>query len=268
MPVAVSAYLNRRRLLTGRASYALRQIHKTASEEREPGLRRRIERAREQAKRTLLLEREWDNVKSNRTRARGNAAEIDLEFDEAWRATERAVRGQLIGDATDPARAAATKLIDRVFPLGTAGITQQPFEIQLEKSDAVLDLLESDKLAPHVRTLHLERHVAALRDISRRFRIELEKEPKALTWNEVVAEQNRTHELYSGVLIDVLDRYSDPDDEDGITRREELLAEPNRQDAAMYEFYRRQRKPLDVDPETGAVVETEAAELADGSSNG
>lgn len=252
-PVSLFDYLSLRRAPAGRSVFALGQMRKVADETREPGLLALIDAAIAEGRRTLALEREWEEVKSTRTRRRGDASLIDIEFDQAWAALNAMLAGQSLGSLDKQVSEAAKMLSAKVFPRGLGALTQQSFELQLAESQSILQDLDT-KYAPQVRILGLSRHVALLRDIAFRFRIELEKNEQKLTWDEVAARQTRAQEFYAGVIFNVLGRY--PTDLPAhVMRRAELLQEVNRQDRLLFDLYRRRRPSLDVNPDTGEVID-------------
>lgn len=252
-PVSLFDYLSLRRPPAGRSVFALGQMRKIVDEAREPGLLALIDAAIGQGRRTLGVQREWEDVKSTRSRRRGDASVIDIEFDQAWVALNAMLAGQSLGSLDKEVSEAAKTLSAKVFPRGLGALTQQSFELQLAESQSILEDLET-KYASQVRILGLSRHVALIRDIACRFRVELEKNEQKLTWDEVTAQQTRAQEFYAGVIFNVLGRY--PNDlPANVTRRAELLQEVNRQDQLLFDLYRRRRPSLDINPDTGEVVD-------------
>lgn len=254
MPASAFSYLSLRRPPEGRAIFALGKMRLIASDEREPGLKPLIDGAIEQARETLRLERGWVAVKATRTTRRGDAAALDIGFDQAWMAFESAVKGQLFGPPADPVRQAAEKVLKKVLPAGASAITQQSFEQQLAASDSAIEALETD-FRPQVELLNLGRHVSTLKAFAEDFRAELHKDARPeVTWDEVISARRRTQELYAGVVFHVLGRYADAEPA-SVARREELLAEVNRQDDLLKDLYRRHRPEVDIDPDSGEVVD-------------
>lgn len=195
MAASAFSYLSLRRPPEGRAIFALGKMRLVASEQREPGLRSLIDGATEQARETLRLERGWVGVKATRTTRRGDAAALDIGFDQAWMAFESAVKGQVFGPPNDPTRQAAEEVLAKLLPAGASAITQQSFELQLASSDSALEALESD-FARHVKLLNLGRHVSALKSFAESFRAELHKDARpAVTWDEVISARRRAQEL-------------------------------------------------------------------------
>lgn len=252
MPVSLFEYLSIRRPPTGRSVFALYKMDAIAAPEREPGLHEHIEKAISHGHVTLGLERDWLHQRANQSTRRGDAMLVDNEFDRSWSSLHSYLRGQILGPPADPVRVAAETVLARALPLGVGAVTQLSFELQLGASDAVLELF-SGELAPYVPTLRLERHIDSIKEVSGRFRKELEKETRPLTWDKVAAAQARMHELYAAVILNVLGRYVG-EDHASRARREALLSEVNRQDALLGDLYRRRRPVVDVDPESGEEV--------------
>lgn len=252
MPASLYDYLSIRRHPTGRMVFALGKTRLVASEEREPGLITRVDKAVTHGRSTLALERKWDGVRVTRSSRRGDAAIIDIEFDNAWKTFASLIQGQVFGPPDDPVRKAAEEVLANAFPLGVSAVTQKSYELQLEAADSILGSFD-EELAPHAKLLGLTRHLDGLKSIGGRFRIELEREEKPLAWSTVAASKVRTQELYAGVILNILGRYPD-DDAASVERREALLSEVNRQDALLRDLYRRHRPALDVDADTGEVL--------------
>lgn len=253
MPVSLFDYLTLRRPPVGRIVFALGKLRLIAVEAKEPGLLALVDAAEKQGRHTLALQREWETVKATRSKARGSAATLDIEFDQSWVALNAMLKGQSLGSLDKHVSEAATMLLTKVFPRGVGALTQQSFELQLAESESILEDLRT-VYAPQVQLLGLGRHVAAIGDVARRFRVELQKEEKRLTWDEVFAGQTRAQELYAGVVFNILGRYP-TDDPACVARRTELLAEVNRQDKLLLDLYRRRHPTLDVNPDTGDVVD-------------
>lgn len=262
MPVSNEEYSPLLQVTPGRAVFATNTMRKLVDEAREPGLIGRIDIALASGREALRINRQWGKQKaSGAAQRRGDAAVIDIEFNASWKALESTVSGQIFGAKERPMRVAAEAIRDEVFAQGIGAITQQAYEEQLSRADEALEALRRQPLADHVHRLRLEEHLLVLDDVGNRLRVELEKHAKVISWEDVTAASARARELYLGVIFTVLSFYWDGSPA-AVARREELLKEVNRQNAALAEAYRRHRPLLDVDPDTGDVLEEDAVEPA------
>lgn len=254
-------YLQMRRFPPGRRVFTLEQM-RVVAEEHSPSLLPLIDKAIAHDRHTLKLEGLWSRTRGDTSTSRGEATVIDAKIDRTLGAMESIAKGQQVGPKDDAVAEAATKFIKAVFPLGVQAVTQKPFEEQLGALRTLLDLFD-DELAEPVKLIGVDRHVTQLRPLVEQFgqELALSKTPH-VTWDVVSAAQREGQELLAEVVVVVLGTHHERTPETTAIR-EELLAEYNRQDALLREAFRRQRRPLDVNPDSGEEVDTGLPETAD-----
>lgn len=258
MTLPLFSDLNFRRLPAGRMLFAYSCIRSVLDEEREPGLADLLSKAEEAARSLRDLQLKWTVAKRKRSHARGNAYQVDLKFDRAWKGVKSMLDSHFLAGFEDELSAAAKVLNDIMFPRGLAGLTKQPFEIQLSESELILMKLEAE-YQKEVALLRLEPYVARLKELAEELTIELSKREVNIKWAEVAEARFQAEEFYAGVIANILGRYPNPHSSD-IARRSELLREVRRQNDLVIRNYRRRRNPADIHPQTGELLREEFPE--------
>lgn len=241
---------------TGRMIFASTKTLELVDPEREPGLAEKIEECIKQFWVTYGLEGEWAKAKVAGKQPRSQAVKLDPLLSRAISKLYTYLDGSVVGDDDEPEDVAARKVLSAIFPLGVGAITQLPY---VEEVTAVEGLLRELKgpLAVEAELLGLERHIRAIQGLVSALRNELTlvASEDLITWDKVAASQYESQELYAGVILTILARYSS-NEPCSVARRQELLREILQQDAALKEMYRRKRGTVDVDPRTGGEVES------------
>jgi hypothetical protein len=254
MKGSISDYLVLRQMPPGRHVFALNQMGPVASELGLVALSAHIDAAIEKGRQALRAEFAWAQARARRTSARGKAVLVDNQADVQISAIETITRARTVGDPGEPLVVQAQEVLDQIFPRGVAPITKQRFEVQLGIMDTMLEHFHGS-LSTHVTNLGLERDVARLARLVEEFRAELTviNDP-AITFDKVTEARDELHQHTSAVTVLALAAFPGLDEESTRTR-ERLMAPINDQQARVFEARRRQRRPLDVDPETGQEIE-------------
>lgn len=253
MQSLLSEFIDMRRLPAGRASFALTKMRALfiAAAVAAPNLEARIDDALAEAKRTLHTDLRWMYTRTQTSRARGNAVEVDRELDRTLKAIHDRLKADTIGKAEDPVVQAATAIQKELFPNGLGGVTRTEFNIQLARVDTLLERLEDDFDA-QVQTLGLDRHVQNLRTLNEQFRVELDHENgRPLKYSDVIAQRDLLHYAICEVVIAAFFELRDPN-------HAELLGkffEPLRAQLKITREANRRRR--DVNPKTGEELESD-----------
>lgn len=248
--MSASSFINLRRMPTGRHSFSLQQMRERADRAGLDQIVGKIDRALLAAGGTQQLELGYAKAKAATSTARGEAARIDNMIDEQISAIYRLVEANRVGDKADPGVKAAQDILETLFPAGVGAITQQAFEEQLSTMDAMMEVF-ANRLSEQARTLHLERHLDRLGRLIEDFRAELNlRKARNVTFDQVRGARNELHEQTCKVVATIIATL-DEEDTATVRRRNYLLAPLREQQERVAEARRRQRQPLDVDPETG-----------------
>lgn len=260
-PGSLFPYLQMRRFPTGRRIFTLEQT-RVVADKHLPTLLPLIDQAIAHDRNTLRLEGLWSRTRGDTSTSRGEATVIDAQIDRTLVAMETVAKGQQVGPKGDLVADAATRFLKAVFPLGVQAVTQKPFEEQLGGLKMLVELFDGE-LEKDVKLIGVERHLAQLKPLMEQFeqQLALTKTPH-ITWDVVSAAQREGQELLAEVVVVILGAFHARNSAT-TSVREELLAEYNRQDALLREAFRRQRRPLDVNPDTGEEVDTELPETAE-----
>lgn len=252
-------YVDFRQLPATRAAFALRNMHAryTASGIVAPGLEARLVEAQIHARRTIRMDQRWQDVRTNKSRRRGNASDVDRDIDETVKAIHKRLEADSVGKDDDPVVIAANTILSTLFLRGYSSVTRSAYDIQLGLVDNILDTLEID-LAPHVQILGLERHVQNLRDLNEQFRIELDAENgRPFTFAPVEAQRNALREAIAHVIVAIFHDLRLPTPEN--TALLSTIFEPlETQTRAVSDAYRAKRRVRDIDPLTGEELDSDA----------
>ncbi len=250
-----SEFIDMRRLPAGRASFALTKMRALfiAAAVAAPHLQARLDDSLVEAKRTLHTDLRWMFTRTQTSRARGNAVEVDRQLDRGLKAIYERLNADTIGKPDDPVVLAATTVQKELFPKGLGGVTRTEFNIQLAMVDTLLERLEGD-FDVHVQTLGLDRHVQNLRTLNEQFRVELDHENgRPLKYSGVTAQRDQLHHAICEVVIAALFELRDP-----IPANAELLAaffEPLRAQIKITRDANRRKR--DVNPKTGEELDSD-----------
>ncbi|TDP77660.1 hypothetical protein [Bradymonas sediminis] len=246
--------LNMRQMPTGRRVFVMRKIRAAAESLGATEIVDRCDEALAWDAQTMDMELAYLSDKGQESRARGEAQRFDQQIDARLAAMAAIAQASTVGEAGDPVVEAAHRFMAEVFPLGVAALTQLSFEEQLAAVDRLLGrFVAPGDLAAAVDQLGLRRYVTHLGPLVARFRQELEAESVArVTFDKLESARARGRDLLAGVVFLAAATYyrRTPDD---TAARNALLHELYRQDALLGEAFRRGRKVVDIDPETGLV---------------
>ena len=247
---SILPYLELRVLPTGRRIFVLQDIRSVAMALGMTKLVEEVDEAIAQARSCLRLEAQWNSGKVDTSEARGEAMVVDARIDKLVGEIHQVVAAFDSGEKDDPQAVSAAKLRKAVFPQGPGAVTTLTFEEQLGSLDTMLESFEGE-LAEDVTRLSLTSKVKKLRPLVDQFRAELEKKkPSTLSWDEVSAAQQEGQVRLGDVIVEILaaNKARDPET---VSRRTQLLSEYERQAQLVFEAQRRQRRVLDVHPDTG-----------------
>lgn len=251
-------YLDLRQLPATRAAFALRNMHArlVASGVIAPDLEARLTEAQTEARRTIRSDQRWLDVRTNKSRKRGDATVIDRDIDQTIKAIHKRLEADAVGKENDPAVIAANTIINALFLHGYSSVTRSAFDVQLGLVDNLLDHLEDD-LDIHVLTLGLERHVQNLRDLNEQFRIELDAENgRPFGFPQVNEQRNALREAIAHVIVAIFHDLRLPTPEN--TALLSVIFEPLKtQTRAVSEAYRAKRRVRDINPKTGEELDTD-----------
>lgn len=248
--MAVTTFINLRKMPTGRHRFSLQQIRERADLAGFNTIVEKIDRALTRAQRTQRLELRYAESKNSPSKARGEAQRIDKMIDEQLVAIYKFVDANRIGDDSEPAVKAAKAILTKLFPAGVGAITQQAFEVQLSTMDTMMEVFAT-RLSTQVQTLHLERHLNRLGRLIEDFRAELNRnETRSVTFEQVRAARDDLHSQTCKVVAAIIATL-DEEDSHTVHQRDQLLAPLRDQQARVADARRRQRQPTDIDPETG-----------------
>lgn len=241
-------YLNGKVLPAGRRIFALESILAVACQVGDDALMMRCESALDINRQARQIEMRYQSNKSKRTRARGDSVEIDAQIGDVLAGMCTVAQGQAVGD--DEVAKAALEFILEVAPDGIAALTRQSFEAQLADARVLFDRFESD-LARLIELLGLGRHVAQLKVLIPRFARELSQvHGDVVTYSQVKESDTAARDAFAVTIFHILANYA----ENSVTR-DALLHEYDRQLRLLSEYYRRHRRSVDIDPNTGETIE-------------
>lgn len=252
-------YLESRQLPTGRRTFVLQRMLAAAEELGADEIADACEEAIDGARETMQLELGYDRAKSKKSTARGNAKQLDEQADAQLGAMYKIADGHTVGPDDDDIVEMAGEFLEEVFPLGVGAVIHQEYEQQLATMEALLGRFSGD-LGTHVDELNLTRQVQRVAEIVPAYRAELEQEEdEEVTYAQVKAARMRGLDEMAALVFLVLARYPGIADVDERQQREKLLAEFHRQNEFVARAYRRNRRPEDIDPDTGEPLDDDQA---------
>ena len=227
---------------------------KTLTDEEKAALREYFIQSITTGRKTLKTEHLYAQTRDDNSRARGNSVALDNELDTVI--TDLRDFALIRSRHRDGTISKAAKRILKVnFPRGAAAITRLTFEQQLAVMQTMVKEFRGP-LSDAVDTIGMTSDVDHFETLVAAFREELTIVEKPITpWDEVVAIRNELHEATSMVKIQVLAAFSDLSDPEVVAEREWILEPLRDQEARTLARQRRQRRPSNVDPETGEELE-------------
>ncbi len=248
----ISDMINLYQFPSGRAAFALKSVHRTATEMGEAEIAQAAADAVELASIALTIRREFYATRQDERRHASHAAgELDAKLDRTIGALhsllQTAVRTL---DADEPLHAQAAAALQRVFPKGAAAVTRLSYEESEEAVGEILPLMQGE-LAPTFVALGLSLYVERAARLHGQFVDALNSEPKpAVSFDQVRAAETRLQQALHATVARILGRFPTATDEDS-TSRALLLAPVITQNERLGDSFRRQRPATDVDPESG-----------------
>ena len=240
-------YLKGKVLPSGRRIFALGAILSEAQRVGDDQLVSRCEMGLAVNRQAHRIEMRYKSLKNRRSRARGNSVDLDARIGDVLSGMYTVALGQAVGE--DSVARLAGEFVLEVAPEGLAALTRQSFEAQLADANVLLERFHAD-LAMHVDQLGLRRHVHQLEELVPLFARELARDvEEPYTFTEVKKINNDSREAFAVVVFQVLVTYAD----DPATRQS-MLSEFHRQTRLLTDFYKRHRKNIDIDPNTGELV--------------
>lgn len=243
------------RFSTGRRLFVIAQVLELARELGNVRLIARAEQALAFDRETREKESEWRRVRGNRSRARGNAVEIDRQLDRVIGAMHSSLHAVLV--ALDPRSAHAAKVrafIDRYFPEGADAITNAEFEDALaiiEEMNEDFALLSEAERAE----LSITFHVPELARLAPQLSTELNKPTGGIRFATVSAARLEGHENLCTLASTIVAEYPGrkPENVEACTKLLTPIFDAN---ARVAERRKRKNGPdVDVDPDTGEELE-------------
>ena len=147
----------------------------------------------------------------------------------------------------------ATKFVKEIFPRGVADIASKPWAEQVNKVDTVINQMKTTQTEA-VSEMKLIRHLGQLETFQAEFKEELKKAPpKTITQNEIRARKKEGQERLLEVVAYIIGKFWSRSDEH-VEHRSTLLAPVIKQNEELRAYYKRRRKPRDLNPETGLEI--------------
>ncbi|TXD35448.1 hypothetical protein FRC98_16680 [Lujinxingia vulgaris] len=255
MQNTITEFFSVRRMPSSRCAYALGQMREVSDRHGVPApLAERIEQACQVADHTLELELDWEQARTQTSTARGNAAQIDVELDQAIAAIGRILDGELLGPPESPHTKAARQVQNVAFPAGVSAVIHSTYEHQHVMIDTLLKRL-THELKEQIALLGLGRHVERVETLNRRFGQELKRtERPAISYEQVVASRDALHIALCQVLAASFEHLRTDADIDLLNMVLSPLVEQQQRTRA-YQSRRRAVPP--VDPNSGEELPAE-----------
>lgn len=244
--------LNMRQMPTGRRVFIMRKMRAAAEALGATEIVDRCDEALAWDLKTMDMELGYLSDKGQESRSRGEAQRFDQQIDARLAAMAAIAQASTVGDAGDPVVQAAHAFLAEVFPLGVAALTQLSFEEQLAAVEQLLGrFVAPGDLAAQVDQLGLQRYVTHLGPLVARFRQELEAESIArVTFDQLESARAKGRDLLASAVFLAAATYYRRTPADSQARNA-LLQELYRQDELLSRAFRRGRKVIDIDPDTG-----------------
>lgn len=252
MQNTITEFFSVRRMPSSRCAYALGQMREVGDRHGVPApLAERIEGACQVADHTLELELDWEQARTQTSTARGNAAQIDVELDQAIAAIGRILDGELLGPAESPHTQAAKQIHNVIFPGGVVAVIHAPFEHQHVMIDALIGRLRGE-LAQQVALLGLDRHVERVNALNQSFGRELQNtERPKVSYDQVTASRDALHVALCQVIAAAFEHLRADADAPTLSA---LLSPLVEQQQRTRDYLSRRRAVPAVDPGTGAEI--------------
>ena len=240
------------RFSNGRRLFVLQTLLNIAASLASPLLIARIEGAIASERELRKLEAGWRRVRGKKSKARGNAVQLDAQLDRLIGSIYRTVQEALVPLAPGSAAEIMVKaFLGNYFPEGAAAITNAEFEDALaiieEMNEDFALLSEAD-----LGTLNIANHVPELARIAPLFAHELKSSDTGkVRFADVSAARIEGHENLCGIVATICSEYWGKEEEK-VAARAALLApirEANDRVAARRKI--KNTPDVDVDPETG-----------------
>ena len=243
---------------TGRRLFAHRGVRKViGNDERLLPLKTHVESAIAKDEVTMELEHKWLQAKNHSI---GPAAvKLDNSIDGTLSSLADMLRATADVPMELPTKAPAKKLLEELFPAGLTGIVNLAHEEEVAAVEVLLRRMTQD-FAAETQMLRLEPYVERLQELTDALRAELVKKPKdVLSFDVLRAAQEEGHRMLLETVARILGAF--PGQGADEKQRARLLGPIWRQNEDIRQSRRRRRTPPDVNPETGAVVDTPPADL-------
>lgn len=241
------------RLPTGRRLFAHRGVLQELAEHKKLGdLKEHVESAIAKDKMTMDLEHKWLQAKHETVGP--HAMKLDNEIDRTVGALVSLLRAYSDAPMDTPAKAPAAKLLGELFPAGLNGIINLAHEEEVAALEVLLGRMKKD-LAAEVKALPVVApYVEGLASLTAALRAELEKKRKdTISFDVVRAAQDNGHAMLLQTVARILGAFPGGGEEE--KKRAALLRPIWRQNEDVRLSRQRRRRPSDVDPDTGDVVD-------------
>ena len=264
MDISIDARVNLRLMPTGRRRHAVRRVRVLAEAKQLTELvalcdtalshdegTANLQRSRAEALRRKQLESEGAKTRLSA------AMRLDHQIDRALSAIDAKLAAEVAAaDADSVETKSVTALRVELFPSGVNALTAAS---HAEAREAVADFLARAK---EKQTQLVEygagRLLARLEQLHGDFSAELARETaEPVGADQIRKATRRGNQLLKRIVVSILNETGDDESAQQMAQRRELLAPILEQDAVMFQFNRQNRKPSDVEPETGAEVEAE-----------
>lgn len=249
----VEDFISVGRLTTGRTIFALEQMQQVPEVAASPLLVDSIGAVLQRARAVRAVNTQW-HLQLGRPTRRGQAFEYDVQIDHTLGGVDGQCLSLIGGLASDsPVAQLAGGFRARRMPRGLTGITQLPFEDELEEVETFLACTTGDgEDVAAVQKLGLTPYIERLVELVPKFKAELANHPRegGLSFDQVRATREALHIELCFLVADVVSAFK---------RQPAVLAQalrPLRDQLARMAALRagRRKVVVDVEPGTGAEV--------------
>lgn len=250
----MAEFMNIRRLTPGRVVFAMHQMEEIALQEQAPPvLVDEYKRAAAAGEETLHKELLWNNSRGPLSTARGNAMLLDSKIDQELGAVYGVLESQAVGPDSDPLVKAAKTIKKAFFNEGLKSVTQIEYEVQLGVVTTMLSRIDAE-YTNEFALLGLSARLERIREYCEQFRLELRKrDTRTISFNEVEAARSRHHiALCRAVAVTLAELKEETPENSELLHK--LLAPLIDQQERVRAAFQRNRRPLDVDPDSGEEV--------------
>ncbi|MRG97913.1 hypothetical protein [Polyangium spumosum] len=246
----------------GRRVLSMRQVRAEAVTAGFLGLVTHADVCVAQDREALVIEARWNG------RAQGSPVipglrELDITLDGTMTSFRDTIDRQVrVSKADDPLAASGASLLQILFPLGAAAVTNAKYPDQAAEVDRILDEVKQPKWAPVVAEFGLTRMITHITELATEYRKLLET-PAAdgLKYETVKEERAKGQNLMLQALAMILGKYPSESDADR-AGREALMGPILRQNDAIGQYLKARRSVPDVNPETGEELLSSDAETS------